>query len=48
LGQIVRVEVRDRDNPYKQYDQRLISLYRVLVDGEIREFLGWDVELISE
>ena len=37
-----------RDNAYKEDGHINGILCKVLVDGQIRDFLGWDVTVISE
>jgi len=37
-----------RDNAYKEDGHINGILCKVLVDGEIRDFLGWDVTVISD
>ena len=36
------------EGTYKENDHINGMLCKVLVDGQIRDFLGWDVEVISE
>ena len=46
VGQVLHVDMRD--NVYKDQGRWKGVLCRVLVDGQIRDFLGWDVEVISD
>ena len=46
VGQVVRVDMRE--GIYKEKGHVNGMLCKVLVDGQIRDFLGWDVKVISD
>tara|TARA_A100001011_G_C14140381_1_gene769472 strand:- start:606 stop:836 length:231 start_codon:yes stop_codon:yes gene_type:complete len=46
VGHVLHVDMRD--NAYKEDGHINGILCKVLVDGQIRDFLGWDVTVISE
>lgn len=46
VGYVLRVDMSDVD--YNDQFRWKSLLCKVLVDGQIRDFLGWDVEVISE
>ena len=46
VGHVLQVDMRD--NAYKEDGHINGILCKVLVDGQIRDFLGWDVTVISE
>ena len=42
------VHAAERKDVYGEQGPFKAMLYKVLVDGEIRDFLGWDVTVISD
>ena len=46
VGQVLHVDFRE--GIYKEKGHINGMLCKVLVDGQIRDFLGWDVTVISE
>ena len=46
VGQVVRVDMREGTYSEKGHINGILC--KVLVDGQIRDFLGWDVTVISE
>jgi len=46
VGQVLRVEMRE--GTYEAFGHINGMLCKVLVEGQIRDFLGWDVTVISE
>ena len=46
VGHVLHVDMRD--NAYKEDGHINGILCKVLVDGQIWDFLGWDVTVISE
>ena len=46
VGQVVHVDFRE--NTYKENGHINGVLCKVLVDGQVRDFLGWDVKVIIE
>jgi|TARA_R110000824_G_scaffold139372_1_gene304468 hypothetical protein len=46
VGQVLRVEMRE--GTYEAFGHINAMLCKVLVDGQIRDFLGWDVTVISD
>ena len=42
------VHTAEREETYGEQGRFKAMLYKVLVDGEIRDFLGWDVTVISD
>jgi len=46
VGYVLRVDMSDVD--YNDQFRWKSLLCKVLVDGQIRDFLGWDVAVISE
>lgn len=46
VGQVLRVDIKEYT--YEAFGRINGRLCKVLVDGQIRDFLGWDVTVISE